>query len=143
MTTRLTASGAFLWVRAFFQSMVYIGLGEHCVCTGVLMAYAQLLSCFFGSKILFIKRGTAFSMICKSITKQFCQDRGDDKEKETDRKRLLLSRQRLLNNVAKSDFCCLETAFLRGRNVSLETGFEGFNHKRKDRVSQRHFDKRP
>ena len=57
-------------------------------CTAFVQASLwHMLSCFpaqfFGSKILFIKRGTVFSIICKSITMQFCHDRGNDKEKET------------------------------------------------------------
>jgi len=75
-------------------------------------------------------------MICKSITMLFFQDRqnGTERKRQTD-KACFLAESAFLNNAARSDFCCLETAFFQGRSVSLETSFECFNHERKDRVS--------
>lgn len=65
----------------------------------------------------------------------FFRIEGMTKRKRQTDKACFLADSAVLNNAARSDFCCLETAFLRGRSVSLETSFECFNHKRKDRVS--------
>ena len=88
------------------------------------MAYAQLLRCFFGSKIYSLREAN------QSPCNFFRIEGVTKRTRQTDKTRFIAD-SAILNNVARSDFCCLETAFLRGRSVSLETSFEGFNHKKK------------
>lgn len=98
----------------------------------------HMLSCspaFSEVKFYSLREARRSAWFANQSPSNFVRIEGMTKRKGQTENACFLADSAFLNNVAKSDFCCLETAFLRGRNVSLETGFEGFNHKRKDRVS--------
>ena len=112
-------------------------LGSECA-TFVQASLWHMLSCspaFSEVKFYSLREARCSAWFANQSPCNFVRIEGMTKRKRHTDNACFLADSAFLNNAARSDFCCLETAFLRGRNVSLETGFGGFNHKRKDRVS--------